>query len=97
MPGRICGVKRITLIPNGFPDVLATMLRAELVKWFAEALLGLIQGSPFIRVVGDEVSAMQKSCNWSGSALSLGTKSNRKSVVEESNAVKEAIGFSKRL
>ncbi|GLJ05241.1 hypothetical protein SUGI_0014430 [Cryptomeria japonica] len=49
----------------------------DVVKCFAEALLGLIQGNPFIKTVEEEVFATQKSCNASGSALTMGTSKTK--------------------
>ncbi|GLJ05236.1 hypothetical protein SUGI_0014360 [Cryptomeria japonica] len=77
MPGRTSVVVAITLAPNGLLDVFPGVFKMDVVKWFAEALLGLIQGSPLMKTVEEEVSATQKSCNSSGSALIVGTsKSN---------------------
>ncbi|GLJ05239.1 hypothetical protein SUGI_0014390 [Cryptomeria japonica] len=73
MPGRTPALVEVTLTPNGLPVVFPWVLKMDVVKCSTEASLEFIQGRPFIKIVEEEVSATQKSCNVSGSALIVGT------------------------
>ncbi|GLJ05228.1 hypothetical protein SUGI_0014260 [Cryptomeria japonica] len=63
--------------------VFVGVLRTDVVKCFPVTSLGFRQGKPLKKVVEDFVSATQKSCSASGSAVIVGIRSSKSRGMED--------------